>query len=544
MLSAHSHLPPLSSLRLTSFAPAPVAILPTTTDRPWRSSSAGALAGALAVLAAVLGWRGGDLPAQIYRVGLFHRDGLTLWDSQWYGGHWTLNYSVVFPPIAGIIGIQATAAASAAVAAWAFDRLVVGHFGRSARVGSLVFALGTLVQVSVGQLPFLLGEAFAICACLAAGGRRWRLAVALGLATSLASPLAGAFLGLAALAWMAGLWPRHRVALACVGAAVVLPVAVLVVVFPGQGRFPFRAPDLLAGVALGVGAWFIVPTRERALRHGARLYVLALGATFLLPSPLGGNIARLGDCLAVPLAACVLWPRRRWLLAVVSVPLAFVQWLPAWGAIVTNGRDASTHEAYYQPLVAFLATHASPLGRVEIVPTRLHWESAYVAPFAPLARGWERQLDTADNPLFYDDEALSATSYHGWLLDNGVRFVAVPDAPLDYAAAAEARLVGRGLSYLRVAWHNAHWRVYEVAGSPGIVSGPATLVRLDGGQIDLNASAAGKISVRVRYSPRWSLTSGAGCVREADGGWTAVEANAAGPISLRLRLTGSQLGAC
>ena len=66
-----------------------------------------------------------DLPAQIYRVGLFHRSGLVLWDSQWYGGHWTLSYSVIFPPVAGVLGMQVTEVLTAAGAAWAFDRLVV-----------------------------------------------------------------------------------------------------------------------------------------------------------------------------------------------------------------------------------------------------------------------------------------------------------------------------------------------------------------------------------------------------------------------------------
>ena len=147
------------------------------------------IAGTLALVAAVQGWHGVDFSAQLYRIGLFHQQGLTLWDSQWYGGHWTLNYSVIFPPVAGIIGVQATAVLSAGVAAWAFDRLVVGHFGTSARVGSLIFAVGTLVQVGIGQLPFLLGEALALAAIWAATRRRWRLTAALAVATPLASRL-------------------------------------------------------------------------------------------------------------------------------------------------------------------------------------------------------------------------------------------------------------------------------------------------------------------------------------------------------------------
>ena len=45
-----------------------------------------------------------------------------------------------------------------------------------------------------------------------------------------------------------------------------------------------------------------------------------------------------------------------------------------------------------------------PSDRVEVVPTGDHWE-AYWLPRAgfPLARGWYRQLDIAQNPLFYEE---------------------------------------------------------------------------------------------------------------------------------------------
>jgi len=136
------------------------------------------IAAGLAIVAWLEGWRGGDLPAALYRIALFHREGLTLWDSQWYGGHWTLDYSVIFPPVAGIIGVHVTEVACVTVAALSFDRLVVGAFGRRARAGSIAFALGTLVQVAIGQLPFLMGEAFGLAAlCLAMKGR-WRWAAA------------------------------------------------------------------------------------------------------------------------------------------------------------------------------------------------------------------------------------------------------------------------------------------------------------------------------------------------------------------------------
>jgi hypothetical protein len=226
------------------------------------------------------------------------------------------------------------------------------------------------------------------------------------------------------------------------------------------------------------------------------------------------------------------------------VPLMLLQWTPAFATFVSNGGDPSTHAAYFRPLLGFLETHARPPGRVEVVPTKLHWEAAYVAPFAPLARGWERQLDTADNPLFYDDGTLGAATYRAWLLDNGVRYVALPDVPLDYAAVSEGRLLARGVPGLRLAWHDAHWRVFEVTGAPGIVQGPGRLVSLDSNEIVLDATAPGTITVRVRYSPRWALVQGQACVHEDSGGWTAIDTNQRARIGLQLQLVSRPAGSC
>ena len=55
---------------------------------------------------------------------------------------------------------------------------------------------------------------------------------------------------------------------------------------------------------------------------------------------------------------------------------------------------------YYRPLLAFLAGRPAPL-RVEVPPTRFHWEANYVPARFPITRGWERQLDIRYAHLFY-----------------------------------------------------------------------------------------------------------------------------------------------
>ena len=67
------------------------------------------LAAAAVGFGLLLGWRGVDLPAQLYRVASSKAHGLTIWDTQWYGGHWTLDYSVLFPALAAGRGRHVTA---------------------------------------------------------------------------------------------------------------------------------------------------------------------------------------------------------------------------------------------------------------------------------------------------------------------------------------------------------------------------------------------------------------------------------------------------
>ena len=498
-----------------------------------------ALAVALALVAIVTHAQGVDVAAATYRVELFARSGLTLWDSQWYGGHWTFNYSVIFAPIGWLTGIPLMEIVCVAVAAWAFDRLAVAGFGPSGRIAAIVFAAGTIVQVSIGQEPYLLGETIGLVALVAAHARRWPLALPLAVACSLASPLSGGFVALAALAWTVGIWPERRWGLVALAAAASIPIGALELLFPGQGMMPFATINFV-GMTVGclaLGA-VVAVRRHRALTAGLALYTAALVFTYAVPSAIGANITRLGTSFGVALVVGLAAENRRWraLLVAAAVPIALAQWVPALSAL-TGQFSPSMRVAYFQPLIRYLhRADDRPLGRVEVVPTADHWEAAYVAPSFPLARGWERQLDTANNAIFYDPGKLTPASYHAWLFANGVRFVALPDVALDYAAKAEGRLVRHGVPGLTLVWHSAHWRVYSVAGAPGIVSGPAQLVSEDGAQVVLAATRPGSIVVRERYVPAWHVTRGHASVSVARGGWLRVRVSRPGRVELRIDL--------
>ena len=501
------------------------------------SAAAAAIAASLAITAWIAGWRGGDLSAQLFRVNLFRRYGLTLWNPQWYGGHFTLSYSVLYPPVAAVVGMTLSTILSASAAAWSFARLSLGWFGSSARTGIVLFAVGTGSQIAIGQLPFLMGEALALAALLAASRRRWIVSGALALGASLTSPLAGAFLVLVIVAWAVS---SHRPCLRpLIGICVItaLPVAITSIAFPGTGVFPYPSRDAALELLMIAVLTAAVPRRHRALRIGGLLYMGAMIASYVIASPMGGNVSRLAESVALPLVACVLWPTRRMLLAVVMVPMVLWQWVPAWPAMTTQPDEASTYAAYYAPLVTFLSAEPNVPSRVEVVPTKAHFEVSYVAPAVSLARGWERQVDTADNAVFYDAGALTAASYRAWLVDSGAQYVALPDAPLDFAATAEGALVRDGVPGLTPVWQSEHWTVFAVDGATGIVDGPASLDAINGDVVSVHVDAAGTVRLKMRYNNHWSIEPQPTCVGRDPSGWLTFAAPQPGLYELRVGLT-------
>ena len=188
-------------------------------------------------------------------------------------------------------------------------------------------------------------------------------------------------------------------------AAALVPVLALAVAFPEGGTEPFALGTLLPLLAICALALLALPRDAVTLRAGIALYLLAMLAVYAVPSPIGSNIARLGTLLAAPMAALLWRPRRRIWLALCALPLLYVGWQAPVADVAALAGDPATSAAYYRPLERFL--EAQPGGRerafrIEIPFTNSHWEAYRLAPRFPLARGWERQLDRADNALFYD----------------------------------------------------------------------------------------------------------------------------------------------
>ncbi|HEV2774962.1 MAG TPA: hypothetical protein VGV90_05170 [Solirubrobacteraceae bacterium] len=483
-----------------------------------------------------------DLAAQEYRADL----GLTVWNNGWFAGHHTPGYSVLFPPLGGLLGVRVTGALAAVAAAALFAPLARDHWSahpRAAGLAALWFAVGTTAVLLTGRLTFLLGVAIGLGALLALAYDRRLVAAVLAAATTLASPVAGLFVALAVTAWALAQPAQDRARAwawgAAIAAAALAPVAITLVLFPQGGTHVLVGSSFWPALVASLAVAALLPARERALRFGALLYALLLIAAFALDTPLGGNATRLGGLAAGPIVLGALIGRRSPLLvAALAVAAAYWPLYPAIRDVVRASGDPSVSASYHTPLLRFLESRPGSF-RVEIPYTVNHWEARHV-PGArdgfPLARGWERQLDRRYGALFYDGR-LDAATYRAWLDEHAVAYVAVPDVPLDAAGRDEARLVAAGLPYLREVWGNEHWRVYAVSEARPLAVGATATLTPTG--VILRAPRPGEVRLRVHWTRWWRVTSGRACVLEGPGETTVVRVAEPGIVRLQARLTGS-----
>jgi hypothetical protein len=325
-----------------------------------------------------------------------------------------------------------------------------------------------------------------------------------------------------------------------IAALALVPVLVLAVLFPEGGSEPFAASAMWPVPATGALAMLALRGRETPLRAGIALYVAGNVLAFALISPIGSNADRLEALIAGPLAALILWPRHRAWLALAALPLLYIQWQAPVRDVRTSWDDRAITSAYYGPLRRFLDDHDPTPFRLEIPFTLFHWEAYEVAPRFALARGWERQVDIADNPLFYGKAGkLTAASYERWLHTLAIRYVAVARGPVDYSARAELALIDRGLPYLRPVMRTRDWSIYAVRHPTPLAQGPATLTALGANSLSLRVTAPGAVLLHVHFNPYWALTGVPGCVAPAgaNGELTRVTARRAGQAKVVIRFS-------
>ena len=486
----------------------------------------------LVVVLAATGVRGADYPGHHFRALLWQQTGLSVWNFHWYGGHPTVPYGILSPPLVAVMGAFASVALAALVSTLCFSRLTRELVpGRTTVLANHVFAIVVTTNVVVGRVAFGLGLAIALVALVAWVHHLTVVAIGASILAALASPVAGAFLALAGAAVAATRFRDERrisgsgLLGVAVATAAMAPVVATSALFEVSGRFPFRGGQFVASVVVLVAvartSWS--PT----VRIGAVLAAASSIVVFLVPNPLGGNFVRLAQIVAIPLVVLAFdrsdrsRPRSRWLLIAAAIGWSLS---PGIVAAVDSVDDPSSTLAYHRPLIDEVMERNADgraLGRLEIPFTVNHWESFYVAAAVPYIRGWERQTDLARNPVLYDP-ALDTDAYRRWLLDNAVRWVAVPDVPIDDDGGGrwEHALVDRdagSVPWLTLVWSDPHWRLFEVADYVPIVDPPAELVSQDADQVVIRTDRPATIRVRYTYTDRLSISGGACVTASVDG---------------------------
>ena len=497
------------------------------------------LAAALAALWLLLAPPTPDLAAQVFRATLFRSEGFAVWDSSWYGGHNLPGYSLLFPPLAALLGPRLLGALAVTASAVLFERLMGAHFPRrAARWATVWFAFAAVGDLMIGRITFALGVTFGLACLLALDRKRTALAIIAAVACAAASPVAGAFVVLAAVA--VALAERSRGA-AAAAAASAITVLVMALGFPEGGVQPYPLRSTIIPVAATIAIALLAGPKRRALQIGAWLYAPVCILASLVPSPLGENVARLGVLCAGPLLIALILSRPtpiKHLRIVVLIAGAVACWqlLGPLRETAKGAVDPSTAAVYHQPVIDYFEAQGGEPFRVEVPFTRAHWEAAYLAPHISLARGWSTQLDTKYGALFYrKDTPFSAAEYHRWLSRNAVRYVAVPDAAPDPSSRRELAVIASQPSWLKPLWSSAHWKVYEVTDHQPLLTGPGELVRLGRDNFTIQAHRAAPMIVRVRWTSFFTVTQGSACLERAKGGWTEVTPVRPGPISIAAR---------
>jgi hypothetical protein len=471
---------------------------------------------------------------------MFLQHGFALWNNYWYAGRYSyVTYSLIYYPLAALVGIKLLAVASAALAAAAFALIVEREWPAAGPWPARTFTLVAAAAVLTGAYPYALGLALGLLALAALGAGRSVTAAVLVVLTFAASPLAFALLAVV-LAAVAAAKRRPAVGPTVAVAATAGCALALWRAFPGEGRYPFSLAELCASLAfcaLGVAFTWKVPA-ARALSYVFWAYGIACALSFAVPSQVGENIARL-RFIAVPLAVLALSLRgwRPLVPAAAALALA-VSWnvTPLAFSFARASTDPSAKAEYWQPVLSFLGRVRGPSYRVEVVDTAGHWAAVYLARAGvPLARGWFRQDDFPQNDVLY--KRLGRQAYLHWLRLLGVKYVVLTDAPLDYSARREAKLLRSGRSGLVLRFVSPHARIYELPGASGIVTGArgAGVVSLRPDAVVLHVRRAARYRVALRYSPYW--TSTAACVKQAANGMIDLVVTRPGRITLTFEVT-------
>jgi hypothetical protein len=124
-------------------------------------------------------------------------------------------------------------------------------------------------------------------------------------------------------------------------------------------------------------------------------------------------------------------------------------------------------------------------------------------------------VDAERHELFYKEGALTATSYRDWLYKWAVQYVVLPEQERDWSARDEAAIVEDNQPYLTQIWRDEHWRLFRVLRATPLVDRPASVHKLNSGELVVDMPTPGSVLLRVSWSPWLRVTGGDACLARA-----------------------------
>ncbi|MFJ3232410.1 MFS transporter [Streptomyces sp. NPDC086787] len=465
---------------------------------------------------------GGDLAAQDAWAEFVGRHPDSAYNLAWYGGMHPVSYSVVSPYLMAVLGVRTTLMIAGTLSAGLLTMVLIrSRAVRNPLWAALAGVLALLCNAISGRVTFALGTVFALGAVAAVfcWPYRWRhkrwakalVAAPLAALATMGSPVAGLFVGLIAAALFL---QKRRPGAWALGLAPTAVVAVSAWLFPFSGTQPMGIGSVILPLLYGLLCLFLVPKEWTTVRLTAGVYSVGVVLVWLVSSQIGSNISRLPMLFAgVTLVAALPFtqPRtRKWYTLVLALA-GFVGWV---GFKSVDDIIHATPEASWArelaPLVNQLQEVGAAKGRVEVVPARSHREASALSPYVNLARGWNRQADMERNQLFYDD-TLNSANYHEWLQRWAVHFVVLPkDEPDGLGGKRERTLLLRGMPYLRQIWGDANWQLFQVTDPTPLAEPHAVVDQVDQDKVTIEVREAGRILIRIPYSPWLSVVDAKG----------------------------------
>jgi hypothetical protein len=512
--------------------------------------TAALLTAAAAALVLAFGPSPADAAAHLYRTFLV-RHHVLVWDNLWFGGHYPLaSYSLLYYFPAAVVGNLPLVVAATILSTIIFASIADREWGQAAVWPSRIFAVFAAAPLFTGAYAFGLGFAALLGTLWAAQRNKLWLAIPLAALTLGFSPLAFAFLVLVLVSVLVAGRRIERRTLVFAGVLATLAAVQITVfaVFPSSGVYPFHLADLLCVLGVcGLGA-LLARNAEKGRPFLAFFVLWGVGSivAYGIPNSIWDNWTRLrGFVLPVMLMVALLGRFRPRILAMSALAAALAYNLVPYLQQIPQRTDVRPEKAaFWDSSLDYLRLHLSSNYRVEVVPTTEHWET-YWLPRAgiPIARGWYRQLDIADNPPLYR-HSITGLDYRLWLRTNGVKYVLVPATRLDpVGGAVEARLLQSGAAGLREVYRGSGGAIYALADATPLLTGraPARIDRIGHSTVTGWVAAPGRYFLRERYTPYFKVKPG-GCVSATRTHMTWLTLNRPGEFILKVpRSAGAML---